>query len=420
MKEEVIQFVWNHKLFNTTQLLTIDGESISILHQGFQNFISGPDFSEAQIIIGKTKWAGSVEIHLKSSDWEKHGHQNDAAYNGVILHVVLEHDKEIFMLNGEKPKTLELSGLIPLSVLDNYRKLKSNKEQIPCSDQISNVASITKRQWLDSLLVQRLERKSADVFRIYETSDKDWLQTFFVHLAGYLGQNSNKQPFQELARAVPLKVLLKHQDQVFQLEALLFGAANLITDKDDYGKKLLREYNFLKAKYALSSIVSNWKFGGIRPAAFPTKRIAFLAGIIGKLGDIKSVVADPLAIDRLLQSIECSTYWANRLVFDGKEGKPQMHLAKSLRELLMINVFAPFNYAYASSIDDLSLKESAIDILDKTPPEKNAVIKMWQKLSVQADNASDSQALLELRINYCDEKKCLFCGIGKSILSTRI
>lgn len=417
MKEEVLQFVWNHKLFNTSQLHTVDGEAISILHQGFQNFISGPDFSEAQMIIGNTKWAGSVEIHLKSSDWEKHSHQHDPAYNGVILHVVFEHDKEIFMLNGEKPKTLELSGLIPLSVLDNYQKLKSNKEQIPCSDQLANVSSVVKHQWLDRLLVQRLERKAEDVFRIYHTTDKDWLQTFFVHLAGYLGQNSNKQPFQELARAVPLKILLKHQDQLFQLEALLFGTANLITEKDDYSTKLLREYNFLKVKYDLPKIESQWKFGGIRPAAFPTKRIAFLAGIISHLGDIKSVIADPNAIDRLLQNIECSDYWATRYVFGGKEGKPQAHLAKSLRELLMINVFAPFNFTYASSIDDLRLKELAIDILDNTPSEKNSVIEMWQKLSMQVKSASDSQALIELKTNYCDAKKCLFCGIGKSILS---
>ena len=246
MKEEVLQFVWNHKLFNTSQLHTVDGEQLAIVQQGIQNTISGPDFSEAQIIIGHTKWAGSVEIHLKSSDWEKHGHQNDTAYNGVILHVVFEHDKEVFMLNGDKPKTLELSGLIPLSILDNYERLKASKEQIACSDQISNVASITKRQWLDRLLVQRLERKAEDIFHIHRYSEKDWLQTFFVHLAGYLGQNTNKQPFQELARAMPIKVLFKHQDQKFQMEALLFGVANLIDESDDYGKKLFQEYKFLK------------------------------------------------------------------------------------------------------------------------------------------------------------------------------
>lgn len=417
MREEVLQFVWNHKLFNASRLETTTGEALTIRHQGIQNTISGPDFTEGQVIIGDTKWAGSIEIHVKSSDWDKHGHQNDPAYNGVILHVVLEHDKEVFMHNGEKPKTLELSGLVPLSILDNYQKLKASKKQIACSDQISNVAFITKRQWLDRLLVQRLERKTEDVLHIYRNAEKDWLQSFFIHLAGYFGQNTNKQPFQELARAVPLKVLLKHQDQLFQLEALLFGTAKLIDEKDDYGKRLLREYNFLKVKYGLEQIESHWKFGGIRPAAFPTKRIAFLAALVGKLGDIKSVVADPDAISSLLQTIHCSDNWSTRFVFGGKKGKPQSQLSKSLRELLMINVFAPFNYAYATSIDDMSLKESAIDILESTPPEKNSIIALWSGFSMTVKSASDSQALIELKTNYCDVKKCLFCGIGKSILS---
>ena len=195
MTEEILQFVWNHKLFNVKQLETTSGESIVINHQGYLNQIAGPDFSEARITIGQTQWVGNVEIHTKSSEWMKHRHQYDEAYNNVILHVVFEHDMDVEQQNGEIPKTLSLEGLIPKHVLDNYNSLKYNKDLIPCSTQVKEVPSIIKRQVLDRMLAQRLERKANDVIEIYKKANSDWLQTFYTLLAGYLGQNTNKQPF---------------------------------------------------------------------------------------------------------------------------------------------------------------------------------------------------------------------------------
>ncbi|MDP4687164.1 MAG: DUF2851 family protein [Salibacteraceae bacterium] len=421
MTEEILQFVWNHKLFNLKQLETTSGESIVINHQGYLNQIAGPDFSEARITIGQTQWVGNVEIHTKSSEWMKHRHQHDEAYNNVILHVVFEHDIEVKQQNGETPKTLCLEGLIPKHILDNYNRLKFNKEVIPCISQIREVPSIIKRQALDRKLAQRLERKANDVIEIYKKSNSDWLQTFYTLLAGYLGQNTNKQPFQELSRQLPLTLLLKYQNNRFQVEALLFGVADLIPEKgDEYIEALNKEYHFLKHKHELTEIHSMWKFGGIRPPAFPTRRIAVLAAIIQDIRDLRSTLIDSGSVNELFERIKISDYWAPRFTFGSKPRNGTKTIASSLRELLIINAFAPYTYAYAMLTGNEDLKAEAIELLESQPSEKNSIIDKWKEIGFESENGADSQALIELKTNYCNTKKCVFCGIGKSILSKEL
>ena len=417
MQEEILQFVWGHKLFNHKHLKTNSGEEIIILNQGSLNTIAGPDFIAARIRIGDHQWAGNVEIHSKSSDWFKHGHQNDKAYNNVILHVVFDHDMEVSLENGEQPFTLSLNGIVPKHIFDNYLDLKSNKASIPCSDQLKFVPNIVKEQWKNRLLIERLERKSTDVLEILKESNGDWLQTFYSLFSGYLGQNTNKQPFRELAQILPLKLLLKYQDNRLQIEAMLFGVANLIPEKDDdYAEALKKEYAFLKQKHELTQVHSHWIFGGVRPQAMPYRRVAFLAAAVETLGDFRSSLINDLKIN-FFDSLELSEYWKRRYVF-GIEPKSKVYsFGDSFKLLIHVNVLAPYIYGFGVETDQQELKDRAIDLLETNPPEKNAIITKWSGLGEECVNAAESQALIELKTSFCNLKKCVLCNIGKSILS---
>jgi len=420
MHEDLLQLIWSQGLFNSNNLRTIDNQSIRIESRGVLNHISGPDFSDARIRIEDTLWIGCVEIHTRSSEWKRHNHQIDPAYNNVILHVVYENDADVHNARGNLIPTLELKGLIPSHLIAKYEYLKANKAKVPCSSHVSEVPQIHIRSWLSRLLVMRLERKSADLILMHKMANHDWLQTFYILFAGYLGQNHNKLPFQELARTVPLKLILKYQGQEKQVEALLFGAAGFLNEPHSIGyqKELRDEFNHLKDKHKLTSIAQHWKFGGIRPDAFPTRRIALLAAIIPEIQSIHEKLTSSKYVDFSKLALDTAEFWNDHYSFSKSSEKvSQLNLSSGLNTLLQINVVAPFLFFYGQSTGNQKFIDQAIRLLEELPAEVNAYTKLWSGLGVDSKNAADSQSTIELSTQFCKPKNCVICNIGKLIIS---
>ncbi len=419
MREDLLQFVWAHGLFDLSNLVTTTGEAIGIERFGSLNSIAGPDFSDARIRIDAHLWIGNVEIHIKASEWNQHRHDQDPAYNNVILHVVLENDMTIYNQNGELIPTLELKGRIGKSIIKRYQSLCESKRRIPCEGFIKDFPKIQFNAWLESLLVNRLERKSNDIRLIHKTADGNWLETFYTLFVGYLGQNQNKLALQELCRKLPFNTLSKHIDQPFQLESMLFGVANLIPANSQvkYAQRLQNEYEFLKIKYSLNEISQQWKFGGIRPEAFPTRRIALLVKLLPYL---------QRGYNNLMQSEEIKwpdsssfdhEYWSFHYSF--KDEAKQMisfRLSDGLKQILKINVIAPFVFFYGREVGGDRFIGQALTVLESCKPEKNRVLREWQKLEIEAQDGAQSQALIELRKQYCEHKNCVICNVGKSLI----
>jgi len=282
MPEEFIYYLWSLRLLKEP-LQTTDEQLVKVIEVGERNEDSGPDFFNARVKIGNTEWAGNVEMHVKASDWMRHGHDSDKSYDSVILHVVLDADMDITNRHGEVIPTLSVRGLYPESVFARYRILLSSRDWIPCAGNISEVSDVVIFNWIDRVLIERLERKTAYFEEILEDTLGNWEETFYITLARNFGFKTNAQPFEMLARSLPLNILAKHKDSLFQLEALLYGQAGLLNErlKDSYSQELLHEYKFLQNKYGLEYIRAyNWKFMRMRPVNFPTIRIAEFAQLI--------------------------------------------------------------------------------------------------------------------------------------------
>ncbi len=421
MKEDFLHYIWRMKRFNMENLQTTKGEKIQIITNGQHNTNAGPDFSNARIKIGDTLWAGNVEIHVYASEWEKHKHQFDRAYDNVILHVVLDEDKVICRNNGERIACLELKRRIPPQISGKYLKLISNTYWIPCQHQFHQVRNITKNLWLDRLLVERLERKIRDIKVGLLRNRNNWEDSFYQFLARSFGVKHNTDAFEQLARSLPLTILAKHKNSLFQLEALLFGQAGLL-DKDfvdAYPNKLKKEYAFLKQKHELTPInPAGWKFMRMRPANFPTIRIAQFAMLIFGSNHLFSkilVVRNIREIEHMF-SIQISNYWLTHYTFDKASNSRHKSLGKNTIHLIISNTIAPFLFFYGQEKDEPRYKERALGLLEALPPESNSILKKWQGLGQKADSAYQTQALLQLKNEYCNKKNCVNCGIGNEIL----
>lgn len=422
MLEEFLHYLWKFRLFDGKDLITQSGEPIEILKVGEPNTDSGPDFFNAKIKMGKTLWAGNVEIHIRASDWEVHKHQHDKAYDNVILHVVHEADKAIRRKNGEMIPTLELNGRVPKDIYQKYLIFKASKDWIPCGKQIKHVDSFTLHHWLDRLLIERLERKSAPILESLKQNNNNWEETFYQFLGRTFGLKVNSEPFELLARTVPLAVLVKHKDSLLQIEALLLGTAGLLEweYKDEYAKQLQKEYKFLKSKFKLKPInASLWKFMRLHPPNFPTIRVAQFANLIFKSSHLFSRIIEvkySKEISNLL-SCEASEYWLTHYRFDKLSTKRKKTLGKDSINNIIINTVAPFVFVYGKQKDEEACVERALELLEKTLPENNSIISNWQELGVRAKNAYETQALLQLKNEYCSKKRCLECSIGSKLLS---
>lgn len=425
MQEDLLHFVWQFQLFGQQSLQTSAGDSLAVKKVGYHNQDAGPDFMNARVHIGDTLWAGNVEIHTKASDWFRHGHHKDEAYNNVILHVVFEDDLNPGKNNYQLAKIpcLVLQNRLSVKLLGRYKEFKNNQQWIPCAHHFPQVPELTVSQWMNRVLIERVQDKADRLHDLLAHNRNDWREAFYQLMSRNFGFKVNAEPFERLAKALPLKILNKHKDKLPQIEALLFGQAGMLNHvfADEYPNKLQHEYRFLGDKYGLIPIGEHeWNLLRLRPANFPAVRIAQLAHLIHQSDGLFKKVLEIENVEAIknLFNVRASSYWNNHYQFDriAKTQKPK-YLGKNGRENILINTVIPFLFAYGQAKNDETLQEKAVAILESLPPESNSIVKKWQELGAKNNTAADSQALLYLKKSYCDKKLCLSCGIGTKILT---
>lgn len=422
MKEEVLHYIWQHKLFYAHNLMTTVGEPVEVIDVGLHNSDAGPDFFNAKVKVGDTLWAGNVEIHVKSSDWNRHNHTGDKAYNSVILHVVKEADTDVFSQNGNRIPQALLK--YPEQIETTYRALLDRTKPIACADKLPLVPGIFIQSWKNALLVERLEQKTKAVEQLLQETNRHWEESFYITLARNFGFSTNGQAFEALAKSIPLSILGKHKDNLLQIEALLFGQSGLLPDtaEDDYTRQLISEYAFLRHKYRLASPLdaSRWKLLRLRPANFPHLRIAQFASLVHHSSKLFSKILERPEADYLQELFACtpSEYWTWHYTFAQQADNPRTKkLGKLSAQVIIINTVVPFLFCYAAQKEDEPLKDKALRLLESLPAERNATLSLWSDLGMEAHSAYDSQALLQLKKHYCDRKACLHCRIGHKVLT---
>jgi len=421
MRESFLHFLWRWRRFDAQNLHTTDGQTLEILHPGEWNDHAGPDFFNARLRIGDTTWAGNVELHLRASEWLAHRHSDDAAYDNVVLHVVFDDDQPIARASGERIPCLELKGRIPAKILENYQRLEHERAWIPCQHFFKNIPDIIRLNWLDRLLVERLEQKTAAVAEMLAATENHWEEAFYRLLARNFGLKVNAEPFEALARSLPLLTLAKHKNDLKQVEALLFGQAGFLeeTFKDEWPKALAQEYKFLKHKYNLAPLAaSQWKFLRLRPANFPTVRLAQFAALVHQSAHLFSKILEAKNLRELenLFDVQPGDYWLTHFQFDKPSVKRTKNLGRDFVHLLIINTIAPFLFHYGKTREQEEFQKRALRLLEELPPEANAILDGWADLGVSAKNAYQTQGLIHLKTRYCDAKRCLECAIGNAIL----
>lgn len=421
MNEVFIQYLWKNRLVNSDCFVLPGGQKFELLDPGEQNTNAGPDFFNTKIRINRTTWAGNAEIHINSSDWFKHGHHKDKAYDNVILHVVANNDTEVQRSNGEKIPAVEIS--FNTLLYDNYKSLIAKKLWIPCQEKIKNVDHAVVRLWLHTLLIERLERKTNEVLNSYHQNQNNWEETFYHFLAQSFGFNVNSIPFRLLAQSLPLKYIAKHKGNLMQLEAMLFGQAGMLNIKcaDAYYNNLYTEYQFLQKKFNLKPVDHQlWKFLRLRPYNFPTIRISQFAVLIYNTSHFFSRILEAKNLHELeaMFNISATEYWDHHYTF-GKDTlrKKKKNLGKNAFQTIVINTIVPFLFIYGKVRDNHVYQDRAIAFLEELPAEKNSIIKKWEETGIPSESAYISQALLQLKNEYCKTKNCLQCQIGNSIIN---
>jgi len=417
MTEKLLQFIWQFQYFNKGELQTTAGEEIQIIFQGTYNTNQGPDFSEARIRIGSTTWAGNVELHLLSSDWNKHNHQHDKNYNNVILHVVWEDDFPNYNI-----PVLKVKNRVATILLQRYEELMNTKGFIPCEKTISTIKPIVLESWKERLLAERLMRKSGMVKAFLEQSNQHWEETFWWLLARNFGIKINAETFEAMARSIPVNILAKHKHQIHQLEALLMGQANLLSEHftEDYPVMLKREYEFYKSKYKLKQNIYTSFFLRMRPGNFPTIRLAQLAMLIHQSEHLFSKIkeTDSLKDVKKWMDVTANDYWNYHYRFDESASFKRKNLGSAMVENILINTVCTVLFAYGHLQKEQKYKDKALQWLEEIGAETNSITKGFQQTGLQNKNAHDSQAFIELKNEYCNKKKCLDCAIGNALLKS--
>jgi len=421
MTEEFLYYLWKYKQYNSDQLETHTGEAIQLIKPGERNTDSGPDFFNARIKIGETLWAGNVEIHVKSSDWKKHNHQTDKAYDNVILHVVHENDECISHSNGEVIPTLELKDKFDQGIYQKYIQFKESNSWIPCSSQIKSIDSLIRNSWLSRLLIERLERKSEAIVLKLQINNHNWEETFYQHIARSFGFHINSDPFEQLARSLPNSILAKHKNSLFQIEALLFGQSGMLEDefKDMYLQYLQSECNFLQKKYNLVPLDAHiWKYLRLRPSNFPTIRISQFASLIHKSIHLFSKILETETAEDLKKmfDVSVSEYWETHYVLDKESAHIPKRLGEDAINGIIINTVVPFLFVYGKYMNEEKFVSRALHLLEEINSEHNSIIQQWEQIGISSENAAQSQALLQLKNEYCSKKRCLDCSIGSKLL----
>jgi len=420
--EDFLHYVWQFRSFDNIDLKIDTGENLKIIQQGFLNKNSGPDFNNAKIQIGETVWAGNIEIHIKSSDWLKHNHQFDASYENVVLHVVYENDVEVKRIDGSILPVLELKNRISPDLIQKYEHLFLTLTDFPCIAQIKNVDKLIIDSFLSRTLIERFEEKTQSVIRTLNELNGNWDETFYRFMARNFGFKVNALPFELFAKAIPQQIYAKHKDNAMQVEALVFGAAGFLNDdfKEGYPAKLKQEYQFLQKKYSLKSIeVSVWKFMRMRPQNFPTIRLAQFAALVVKANHLFSKIIEIKEVTelrKLLEELPVHPYWKTHYHFKKEAVGVNTQIGKASVDNILLNTVALFLFAYGKHTGTQSYMIRAIKLLESLPAEQNTITDKYISSGVIIENAFASQGILQLKKQYCDEKKCLSCGIGIKIL----
>ena len=424
--EEILHYVWKHKIFPLKELKTTDGRCVEVLNPGLHNTDAGPDFSDAMIKIDGILWAGNVEIHQKASDWYNHHHDENPVYSNVILHVVGKDDVEVLYPDGKPIPQLVLP--IPQSVLTNYEQLLSVPENPRCGNVVRNLPLLLVHSWMSALYIERLEMRTKQIFERLEKCEKDWEHVLFITLARTFGFGKDGDAFEVWANTIPMSAVGKHRDDLFQIEAIFFGQAGLLDDemisqvylsdaqKDNYYQNLKKEYRYLSQKFSLTPINPHiWKFLRLRPQNFPHIRIAQLAMLFYEQHFSLSHILNAKDVEALYSILDThvSSYWETHYTFASTQSEPiSKQLTKATKDLIIINSIVPILFAYGKYKSREDLCERAVEILENLKPEQNRFITEWENAGVKCESAADSQALIHLTRQYCQPHECLRCRFG--------
>ena len=417
MREEFVYYLWQYRLL-PQELQTTTGEPVEVVSPGIRNNDSGPDFFNARVRIGDTLWAGNVEIHLKTSDWGRHGHSDDKAYNNVILHVVVDHDAPAA---GSPAHILEIKHFASSELEKRYEQMMASRGTTPCEPDAARAGRTVVESMLSRVLVERLEKRYTEAERLLTGSSLSWEEAFYLRMARSYGLRINSDAMEMLARSLPLRILARHRDNVMQIESLLFGQAGLLNQSfsESWPLQLQNEYNFLQKKYTLRPLDSSiWKFARLRPPSFPTVRIAQFAGLIHySQGLFSQMTSTDCVQDALsLLMVPASEYWKDHYRFGLLSPVHNTTPGNSTLWVILINTVVPFLFAWGRDRGDDTASDRAVKFLSEIPAEENQQISYWKSQGLDVPSAFHSQALLELKRAYCDEKRCLECQIGHQLI----
>jgi hypothetical protein len=418
-KEKLLQFIWEHQLFSSSYLKTTTGELISVVKPGFLNHNSGPDFENAEIKIGESKFYGSVEIHIDGKDWYSHHHHKDETYNNVILHVCYSINSDVKRQDETSIPSLELKHILNQETLQRYHSLMQNQSFIPCENHLKNVSRLHIGNWIDRVIIEKFENRFG-LFNAYlNINAGNWNSACYTAFVRAFGMPINTDAFEDIATRLPLDMVLKYSSSLFQLEALFFGTAGLLNRdfESPYLKNLKKEYKFLSAKEKLKVIPSMLKFGRMRPMNLPTVKLAQLSSLFHHDPSILTLFIS--SHDRYnlkyICNFEVSEYWINHYSLDKESAPRSKNISLQMVNHLLLNALIPFKFFYEKNKKDGNVS-SVLAHLAKLPSEKNAIIRNWESLNIASDSALCSQALLHLYKTKCTKKLCLSCNIGRKIL----
>lgn len=420
--EKLMQYVWKHRLWRSEDMVTNTGKKVRVVDPGLLNTDAGPDFFNAKIEIDGHMWVGNVEMHYRATDWKRHHHDSDKAYDSVILHVVAKDDAPVRRTNGE---------LIPQLVLEvspqfnaDYASLVGATIEVPCATKIKQVPHLTIVEWVEGLAFERLHGKVERIHQLLESFNGSWEDVCYVTLARNFGFGINNDAFERLARRTPLRLLGKHSDSVLQIEALLFGQAGMLDSQkpgmDSYYNQLCTEYAFLSNKFQLTPMEKeSWKLFRIRPQNFPYRRIAMLAQFIeGGFRMMNRILeAEGEKEMRALFEVELSGYWTKHYTFGKPNERATATLSRSSIDIILINTVAPLLYAYGELTGNYEMTDKAIKLLEDLRAESNSIVSHFVAYGIDCPDALTSQALVQLKREYCDARKCIYCKIGHHLLS---